>query len=337
MSLAKTGGDKWLITAPISARASHGTADELVNELKDIHAFGFSDLAKNSPATGLNPPVLTVTADVEEGAGPATTAPATGPATQGAKTTPVTLELGYYTDLTKKNAVYASLAGSTDVFTVASDTFKKLDRQLKDLRDPAITPAPVVNATEIGINPATVQQSPAGNIIGAKKEGEKWMLTSYHRPVQLGTSEINTLLSDIANLRAINYADNAGNLKAIGLDPPQTTISLTVPGQSQKEVILIGKPETADKVTPMMRQGESTVYLVQTAEAEKVVPSLLALRDKTVDKLTADAIRTIAVSGEKNFTLQREGAAWTVAEKNGKAEKADDVEDLRRCWGTFLR
>ena len=175
LSLTKTTDNKWLLTAPISARANHATADELINEMKDIHAFGFSDLAKNSPATGLNPPVLTVTASVEDSSAPATTAPSTQPA----KTTPVILELGYYTDLTKKNAVYASLAGSNDVFTVAADTFKKLDRQLKDLRDPAITPAPVANATEISIFHA----SPAGEIIAAKKDGDKWMLTSYHRPV----------------------------------------------------------------------------------------------------------------------------------------------------------
>ena len=329
LSLTKTTDNKWLITAPISARANHATADELINEMKDIHAFGFSDLAKNSPATGLNPPVLTVTANVEDSSTPPTpptTQPTSAAATQSAKGTPVTLELGYYTDLTKKNAVYASLAGSNDVFTVAADTFKKLDRQLKDLRDPAITPAPIANATEISISPATSHASPAENLFTAKKDGDKWMLTSYIRPARLGTPEINALLSDIANLRAINFSDDAGNLKALGLDPPQTTITLTVPGQSQKETILVGKPETADKVTPMMRQGEPTVYLVQTVEAEKILPTVLALRDKNVDKLNADAIRTIAVTGEKNFTLQRDGSVWSVTEQNAKPEKADDLK-----------
>lgn len=314
VSLTKTSDDKWLITAPISARANHSTADELVNEMKDIHAFGFSDLAKNSPATGLNPPVLTVTASVEETT-PPTTQPTSAPATQAAKTTPVTLQLGYYTDLTKKNAVYASLAGSNDVFTVSADTFKKLDRQLKDLRDPAITPAPVANATEFSINKLTL-----------KKQNDQWQITSLATPVPAGTSEVNSLLTAIANLRAINYADDAGNLKAIGLDPPQNTISLTVPGQSQKETIFIGKPESADKVTPMMRQGEPTVYLVQTAEAEKINPTPLTLRDKTVDKLTTDDIRSISIAGEKNFTLTREGSVWSIAEKNGKPEKADDTK-----------
>ncbi|HUO07293.1 MAG TPA: DUF4340 domain-containing protein [Phycisphaerae bacterium] len=312
ISLEKSG-DRWLIDAPITARANHSTVDEIINEMKGIHAFGFSDLAKTQPATGLNPPVLAVTAMVEE-AYPSTPV-STSPSTQPSKKTPVTLELGYYTDLTSKNAVYASLAGSDGVFTVSADTFKKLDRQLKELRDPAITPAPVANATDLSINTLTL-----------KKEKEQWQITSLPHPIPAGISEVNSLLADIAGLRAINYADNAGDLKSIGLDPPQITITLTVPGQSQKETLLIGKPETADKVTPMMRQGEPTVYLVQTADADKIAPTPLTLRDKTVDKLTADAIRTIAVSGEKNFTLQREGSTWSVTEQNGKPQKADELK-----------
>ena len=48
----------------------------------------------------------------------------------------------------------------------------------------------------------------------------------------------------------------------------QRTISIAVPGQSQREVILIGKPETAEPLTPVMREGETTVYMVQTPLGE---------------------------------------------------------------------
>jgi hypothetical protein len=75
-----------------------------------------------------------------------------------------------------------------------------------------------------------------------------------------------------------------------------------------------------------MRQGEATVYLVQTADAEKIAATPFTLRDKTIDTLTADSIRTIAVTGEKNFSLQREGSTWSVTEQNGKAEKADELK-----------
>ena len=62
----------------------------------------------------------------------------------------------------------------------------------------------------------------------------------------------------LKNLRAIKYVDNPGDLKSIGLDPPHMKVELTVPGQSQHEVLLVGKPETADNVTPVMRSAANT-------------------------------------------------------------------------------
>jgi len=322
VSLTKSG-DKWLIDAPISTRANHSTVDEIINEMKDIRAFGFSDLAKTMPATGLNPPVVSVTALVEDQTPPlAASAPASQPAVTK---TPVTLELGYYTDLTNKNAVYASLAGTTNVFTVSAETFTKLNRQLKDLRDPAVTPAPVANATAIDIS----SNNGASGTVMLKKDNNAWQITNLPHPLAADTSEISSLLTNIANLRAINFVDNAGDLKSIGLDPPQAAITLTIPGQSQRETILVGKPEAADNVTPMMRQGEPTVFLVQAAEAGKITPPLISLRDKTVDKLPADSIRHISISGPAapsgGLTLDRNGSIWSVLQ-NGKTEKADDIK-----------
>ncbi len=81
-------------------------------------------------------------------------------------------------------------------------------------------------------------------------------------------------------------------------------------------------------VTPMMRQGEDTVYLVQSADADRSVVTLLGLRDKTIERLTSDNIRTIAVSGPAaggDKTLQRGVAGWTVTSA-GKANPADEMK-----------
>jgi len=159
-----------------------------------------------------------------------------------------------------------------------------------------------------------------------KKDGE-WMLVSPPTPVKAGDLEVGNWLGDIRNLRAIKFVDNAGDLKSIGLDPPVTKLELVIPNQTQHEVILIGKPETADNVTPMMRQGEPTVYLVQTGEAKKVLRTDLELRDKVVEHLSANRIRSIVVSGAAasggGFELQREGTTWNV-KAGGKSAKADD-------------
>ncbi len=119
-----------------------------------------------------------------------------------------------------------------------------------------------------------------------------------------------------------------GDLKSIGLDPPAHTIALTLPGQSQREVILIGNPEKAEPLTPVLRQGESTVYMVQTGDLAKLMPpglSPYALRDKTIERLAPADIRSIEIAGrgaEEAVTLRHEGVNWRVL-KDGKVMEAD--------------
>ena len=202
---------------------------------------------------------------------------------------PVTLDKGVYTDITHKDYVYAGgWRGSDQVFTLRTDAFNHLNRDLKDLRDPNVTPAPVAQATDLTI-------TTNGKVtVAVTKKDDKWLLTSAGPPgssLPADTFALGDLLTKISHLVAIKYVDNAGDLKSIGLDPPQMKMELVIPGQSQHEVILIGKPETADKVTPVMRQGEPTVYLVQTPDADALAASNLTLRDKTVDQLVADHVR----------------------------------------------
>jgi hypothetical protein len=320
VSLIKSG-DKWMIDAPVAARANTTAVEEIVNEMKDIHAAQFSDFAKNMPATGLQHPLLTVTALVEDK--PAATTAASQPAVVK---TPITLELGYYTDLTDKKNVYASLGGSNEVFTLSSDTFNKLNRELRDLRDPAITPAPIADATAISIHPLN------GNPTDLVKTDGKWTLladvqTLPSLPADSGS--VTDLLANVRDLRAIKFVDSAGDLKSIGLDPPQTRLDFTLPGQSQHEVLLLGKAQNAEAVTPVMRQGEPTVYLVQTPEINKLALTPIGLRDRTVAKLAAADIQSLTISGPKatagGLTIERDGTGWK-GTKDGKPVKLDEAK-----------
>jgi hypothetical protein len=316
-------GDQWLVTRPIHGRANKAKVEEVLDQLKSIRATGFTEMAKDHPGTGLNPPQYSVTAMLENA--PPTTAPATGPATATAPArTPVTLQIGLITSLVDQKNVYASIAGSKEVFTLDAKSAEKLKKDLQDLRDPAITPAMVGQAT-------AVTEITNGKVAAkaVKKDGA-WTLESNPAaptPIKAGDLEVGDWLGDISHLRAIKFVDNAGDLKSIGLDPPVTRLEMTVPGQSQQEVILIGKPETADKVTPMMRQGEQTVYLVQTGDAQKAVRTELELRDKAVERLASTRIRAIRVSGPAasggGIELVRQGTTWTV-KSAGKSAKADD-------------
>ena len=75
------------------------------------------------------------------------------------------------------------------------------------------------------------------------------------------TFALGDLLTKVSHLVAIKYVDNAGDLKSIGLDPPHIK-DAEMAVRAVSEVILIGKPNAADKVTPVMRQeGQADVMV----------------------------------------------------------------------------
>src|SRR5262249_35156284 len=129
-TMEKTG-EKWLITGPVSARANMPAVDAIVREMSNITAGGFTKLKKTDAR--LDQPVATVTIQVEQGNAATQPEPGTHPATQSASkpaTSAVTLLLGVYTDISKKAAVYASMADSETVFTLRTESFNQLDKEL---------------------------------------------------------------------------------------------------------------------------------------------------------------------------------------------------------------
>ncbi len=306
---------KWTIVKPITTRANAATADDMAGAVTNLHVESFTDT--NYASAGLTPPVLTVTLQARDTA--ASAAPTTQP--QQIKTTPTTIQFGNYADLAKKT-IYASISGSSEVYVLSSDVFKKFDKPLFNLRDAAITPTPVDEATGIDISSAlsSADSTKLAKLVLTRQDGN-WTLQSPALPVD--SSAATGILTAIKNLRANKFVDSPGDLKSIGLDPPEKTITLTLPGQTQRETILIGHPQKEAPLTPVQRQGEPTVFLVQTPDLALLSPSLLTLRDKTVanNNMTADSIQSIAITGPANaapLKFEHAGANWTV---NGK--KAD--------------
>lgn len=298
VTLSKIDG-KWQVTAPVSSRANPAVVDDIVSQFKDIQALKFSPLKKSQ--AGVDPGIVAVTAWVDDSPAGDTSAPATTAASQSQpapKLTAVTLQLGYSTNLQLKDTspVYASLADSDGVFTLNHDNYNKMNKELKDLRDAAVVPAAVRQTTGLTL---TTDNAPT---LTLASKGQDWTLsTASDAPPLAGDPfAISEYLGVIADLRAIKFVDGAGDLKSLALDPPHMKIDLTIPGQTQHEVLLVGKPQDAlegGKMTPVMRQGEPTVYLVQSSDGDKLAASAIALRDKTVARLNADKIRKIEISG----------------------------------------
>ena len=109
-----------MIDAPIAARGNATAIDDMVNEIKSIRASAFSDFGKDMPATGLKNPIASVTARSRTSLPGPVHGTRHGSVSTGVAKTTFTIDLGYFTDLVNKKNVYASLAGSNDVFTVGS-------------------------------------------------------------------------------------------------------------------------------------------------------------------------------------------------------------------------
>ncbi len=314
VELGKTDG-KWVITKPITTRANQSVVESLISEVRNARVQNFSEIKKSSLATGLSAPQVAITLTVADAATPATQPAGSQPATR--PTHDVTMQFGNFTDLTHK-LMYVSLASANEAYILNGEIFGKVNKQLFDLRDPAVTPAAVNDATTIN----------SGEVM-LKKENNQWQMTiGKSAPVPADSAAIENVLTAIKNLRANQYLDGAGDLKSLGLEPATQKITLTLPGQTQEEVLLIGEPQKEQSLTPIKRQGEPTVYLVQSADVAKMAIDPLSLRDKSVAKIPADTIRSITISGGARLaplTLTKDGAKWIVQEENRKAA-ADEAK-----------
>lgn len=276
--------EKWAIQYPIPARANTPAVEEMVRSFRSLRADSFVSIGRNEPATGLAAPVLTVTALLSPKASPS---PTTTPTTAPAQT--LAVQFGNYSDLSKRN-IYASLVGSEEVVLIAADVFDKLNKELKELRDPVILPLPVTEATRV--------EFIGGGGVQISKVADAWKLTSgMFKDLPAEATEVTKLLETLRDLRANKFVDAVGDLKSIGLDPPQASITLNLPGQAQPETLLLGKPETAEPLTPVKRLHEPTVYLVQSTELAKLNPTVYDLRSRSVATYTPSNISTIQISG----------------------------------------
>lgn len=314
-------GVNWDITQPIPTRANTQVIEDLVDQLRRLQATSFSPVTRDNPAAGLATPRLSVSLTTAQPA-IATTATATAPAGRT-----VTVDFGHATDL-RQTSVYASVRGSDEVAIVPVEAFNKLNKKLHDLRDPRVVAGDISDAATIHI------QNANGPAITLVKDGTgTWKMDA---PVRVNASEtaVRNVLEAVRSLRANKYLDAAGDLKSLGLDKPRQTITLVMPFTSpdgvsgmRKETLTIGTPQEAEPLTAVQRAGDNTVYLVRTEDLATLSPAVLALRDRTVERLPTDRISAITIAPAKGqkTVLERQGAQW---QANGKPADAEKVANL---------
>lgn len=325
-------GSKWMIEQPITTRANAKVINHLISNLTYLQANAFAHVIPQE--AGLVPPLVRVTL-LEK---PRTTPPLTEnpqavkpqPKAAPAKTPPlkrIVVNFGHYTDLTKK-FVYASRPGDPSVFTVGADIFASVNKHLNALRDSAVMPMALTGATAIRLHTAAASPlAPAG--ISLTKIKGRWSMRARLGKALLtlpaSGGAVKRLLHALHMLHANKFVDGAGNLPKIGLKPPVRSISLTLPGRSRVQTLLIGRPQKAQPVTPVMRDGQATVMLVQNGDLKGTRPNILALRSRRIASWRAQSVERIAVQrpGKPMLTLMRQKKHWLAQSGKASAARAD--------------
>lgn len=156
-------------------------------------------------------------------------------------------------------------------------------------------------------------------------EDAKWRMTA---PVS-GPSEHWSVNGDVSKIKALKYvrtyAKDDPDRPTAGmssLDAPRRIIKLTE-ASGKAHVLKIGARQALSNKTYVQKEGEETIYLVDTDLNKDLRKGLSDYRGKRVAEYTqADAVR-IEVTGERGYTLVKSDGKWMLdAPVKGRVEMA---------------
>jgi hypothetical protein len=145
-----------------------------------------------------------------------------------------------------------------------------------------------------------------GEAIRLVKEGEAWTMTAP-LAVPADAGEADSLSSSLANLELDEVvAESGASLGDFGLDPPKTTVGVTVEGASEPMKLMLGdkSPDGGSvyaKLPTQPRVFTIASYLESTFDKKP-----FDLRDRQVLHVKRDAVKTLEVTGpEGDFALAK--------------------------------
>jgi hypothetical protein len=258
-------GSAWRLSAPLAAPADTTVVEGLLTsleglEIEEVVGENVADLAQY----GLAQPRVKVTATLE-----------------GAQ--PLTLLLG---DQTPDGAnVYAKTGASARVFTVAGHGTGAFEQKPFDLRD-----RDVLHLKRDDVRALEVT-GPEGAYALAS-DGTTWSIV---RPLttRAGRWPVDGLLGAIEGLRMESVAaEEAGDLKAYGLDPPARTVRLTLQDGSSRTLEL-GSPAPGDKRFHARDASTRQVVVVPGALVDDLAKGLGELRAKRLYEVATYEVAAI--------------------------------------------
>lgn len=298
----KKDGASWKVEAPVKDRADSSamssllTSIELLRSESTIDNDGKAATKEQLKEFGLSDSVTKLTLTVEG--------------------KPVELIFGKDTAI--ENRVYAMIDGQKSVEVVSNTLRNDISKKADDFRDKKLSDLSLGQITK------AVVKTQAGEI-EVTKENEHWSLT---RPLKArgDDSKIGDTLSQALTARVESFVADTAKLAEYGLDQPRATITLTVEGQDQPQVLTLGAnpKEEKDKEKVYARlSSRDAVVLVH-----KSIETLLALkpndlRDRNLVRFNNDMVDRITIepAGKEKLVLGRKADKGWVR----KADKDIDV------------
>jgi hypothetical protein len=281
--------------------ASVGRLLDQVNPLTAERILEGSAERRLSPADfGLAPAAVSVTFQTEAG--------------------PTTLLIGDSTPVGSHR--YVQVAGRPQIYVVPSDLFDVATQPVEAFRDSLLARVATWSANDVAVT------SEPSSFTLARRD-TRWELT---QPVTdwADRSAVNALLSRLSNLRIQRFLE-AGAASAVaaalGLEPPQTTVTLTVPEETGPVRLLFGTPLPDDASLIYAQRGEEPhLYAVSADDLEAILLDPNELRSTVcVEFFTSLVSRVQVRHAGSEWTIERAGGDWREAD-SGTPLEAERVE-----------
>jgi len=293
IELVKKSEEHWELSKPISYRADHWTAGDLVGK------FEFMDsetVLTDSPEKPLK---------LEEwGLG------------EGSDAVVVRLYAGEKKlyearmgELTPdEEHVYLSREGSKDVYLIKKHVRDDFTKKVDEYRSKKITFFPVPEVNKL------VLANEKGARVDLEKAGGIWEMKS---PVadRASYDTVKECLEALEGLSAAEFLEkNPKDLGEKGLDPAKLTVSVFTGIDFDEQTVLLGS-EAKEGERYCMRRGSPFLLKVKTADAEKIVADADVYRSRDLARVKVDTVRQLVVSrGEEKLVLKKKGLDWAIVE-----------------------
>lgn len=305
ITLAKADGG-WAFGAPHSGRADRSAVESHLNDIDGFYIKQFVvDQPSNLAAYGLDRPTYTlrIRKPSVPVAKPADETPAEStdtPGGQDGSTPPTfyTLTIGGPTDMTGE-AFFATWAVANDghdvVFTLGKSSVEGLQKNLDDFRDARITPLQADDVRQVRIERAD------GSSIHLLQTEGRWHFETPSNPgYDADGGSVQDLVDAIVTAKATGYVADAAATGAA------TAVTLGALARSEPDVLRILSTDD-DTQWLVLRNHETTGYLIAREDVDGIHAPAVALRDRQVLALDAEQIHQVTLRhpGGTQFTFSR--------------------------------